>query len=452
MVPRPTTTTQQLRRATTTTRPPAATTTTQPGCRGWACGYVNSGVSKGYLPESFDPDRDTNAEDLHKIIEAYGDHNNKFDTDAALEVLKNTDSGEVDRGDMFNVIAAGLGITYDPDDPFKVAAHLADRGILLGHDRDGDGVSNPYTRPDADPDSTMNNEQLAAFLDRINIKDSSNPDDNNDNGRNGRKPFTPANPDPNKPGAPNSQDPIDPNNPSPGSQNPPDDPADVICSNGLTLDVNSRSDLLNRLQWVTLVDVKGQGEPGKPWPPHISVPGGSSYLHLSGSPMWPVVSSQGGWNVIGSDGCSWRVASFEARLAQLLPWEPAGRAMIVSTDALRPAAGFGAYLQRWDSLNAAQKAQAKRNHIDHNFSAPSCPTATATVSADSYRHCRWELPTSGVWNWHARVCFESATGGQSFRDCESLADGIEWFLEIVDYTSGVTLQHPSESESEFKSK
>ncbi|MCY4068766.1 MAG: hypothetical protein OXE79_06655 [Acidimicrobiaceae bacterium] len=462
---RPSSTIPQPRRrpVTTTTRRPATTTTTQTGCRGWACGHVDSGVSKGYLPESFDHDRDTNIEDLRRIIEAYGSHNSDFDTDAAIEALKNSESVEVDRGDMFNVIAAGLSITYDPDDPFKVASELADRGILKGHDRDGDGISNPYIRPDADPDSTMTNEQLAAFLDRITPEGTDNgprppttrpPDQPGDPGKPG-KPGKPADPDkpgkpgksgkpsrPGEPGKPDTKNPPDPADPDSSNPGAPKLPADKACGSGLTLDGNRRNGLLSRLQWATLANLGTRGEPGRPWPPHRDVPGGGAYLHLSASPMWPVVSAQGGWNVVGNDGCGWRVVSFEARLTQLLAWNSTHYAAMRRADSLRPDAGFGIYLQIWDNLSAAEKAQAQRNHVNHDVSAPSCPIAKATVSADSYVDCRWELATPGIWRWQAGVCFEAVSGGQTFRDCETLAEGVEWFLEIIDYTSGFTLQPP----------
>ncbi len=411
-------------------------------------------MAEGYLPETFDPDRDSNTEDLRKIIEDFGKRNRYFKTDEALKALRDIESVEVERGDMFNVIAAGLGITYDPNDPFKVASELADRGILYGHDRDGDGVVNPYERPDADPDSTMNNEQLAAFLDRITGSNS-----NSGGNSNGQQPNSPGGQNPNNPGSPgnpgkpvdpDTQEPPNPRNPDSTDPNSPEDPDKQgaprvgVCANGLTLDNNSRSRILGHLKWATLVSVKTQGEPGRPWPPHPSVPGGSTYLHLAGSPMWPVVSPQSNLSFTSSDGCRWQVASFEARLTQLVPWDSNHRAMIVRADSARPGTGFGSYLRRWDNLSAAQKAQAQRSHISADVNAPSCPMLTAQVSADSYGLCRWELATPGIWTWQANACFEADVNSRQFRDCETLAEGLEWFLEIIDYTSGITLKQASD--------
>ena len=100
------------------------------------------------------------------VIEDFGNENPNFDEQAALLALQSA-GAQMDRGEMFNVIAAGLGIPFNPDDPFEVADELADLGILMGHDRDGDGIANPYTRPAADPDSDLCNAELAALLDRI---------------------------------------------------------------------------------------------------------------------------------------------------------------------------------------------------------------------------------------------------------------------------------------------
>ena len=381
-------------------------------CEGWACEHVNSGITKGYLPENFDPDRNTHTEDLRKIIKAYGEHNPDFDTDAALKALKDKKPGEeADRGDMFNALAAGLGIPYDPEDPFDVADELADMGILQGHDRDGDGVANPYSRPDADPESTMTNEQLAALLDRI-----------------------PTTDDPGNGGGPISRRPP-----------PPDGgPDDKACTTGLALSSRERSLLLAQLQWATLVGIEPQGEPGRPWPPHPDVPGGTEYLLVAGSPVWPVVDPQGAWYVARDDGCLWEAIGVQTRLTQLLPWRPSHRSTIENADSARPGAGFDTYLSRWDNLIPAQQAEAQQHHTNRDVSA-SCGIATAMVSVDSYDRCRWELPAPGVWSWQARACFEGVAESVTFYQCATLARGVEWFLEIIDYTSGITLHHDSDA-------
>ena len=85
---------------------------------------------------------------------------------------------------------------------------------------------------------------------------------------------------------------------------------------------------------------------------------------------------------------------------------------------------------------------AQQRHANRDVSA-SCGIETASVSADSYDRCRWELPTPGVWSWQARACFEGVAENATFHECATLARGVEWFLEIIDYTSGITLQRES---------
>ena len=398
---------------TTTTRQPAPTTTQaaggDPHCQSWACKEINAGIENGYLPDDYNPDEDTGAEDLLAIIERYGEHNPGFDADAALATLPQ--EGTADRGDMFIAIAIGIGIDVDPEaDPFEVADELADLGILLGLDGDGDGIANPYNRPDADPDSAMTNAELAAFLDRIST--------NNGGGGGG--------------------------GPGGGGGNPPGRGGDdrEPCTTGLGLTAGDRSRFVSQLRWVTLVGIEPQGEPGRPWPPHPDVPGGTEYLLVAGSPVWPVTDSGGVWYVVSEDGCLWEVISTQTRLTQLLPWRPSHRAAIENADSVRPGAGFDTYLSRWDHLSAAEQAQAQQHHTDRDVSA-SCGIETAMVSLDSYDRCRWELPAPGVWSWQARACFRGVTENAAFHQCATLAQGVEWFLEIIDYTSGITLQHDS---------
>ena len=375
---------------------------------------MNSGVANGYLPDSFAPDRDTSTEELGEIIEAYGGYNADFDTDAALQALEDGNAdAEADRGDMFNALAAGLGIPYDSEDPFDVADELADMGILLGHDQDGDGVANPYTRPDADPESTMTNEQLAAFLDRISTNDGGGPIAN--------------------------RPPVGGNDP-PGGGGGPDD---EMCTTGLALSSRERALFLAQLQWATLVGIEPHGEPGRPWPPHPDVPGGKEYLLVAGSPVWPVTDPLGVWYVGSDDGCLWEVISIQTDLTQLLPWRPSDRTMIENADSARPGAGFDTYLSRWDNLSEAQQAQAQQHHAGRGVNAPPCGIETSMISVDSYDRCRWELPAPGVWSWQARACLMGVAEDATFHECATLARGVEWFLEIVDYTSGITLQHDS---------
>ena len=396
---------------TTTTRRPVTTTTQaaggDPDCQSWACNEINAGIENGYLPDDYNPDEDTGAEDLLAIIERYGKHNPGFDADAALRTLPV--EGNADRGDMFIAIAIGIGLDVDPDaDPFEVADELADMGILLGLDGDGDGIANPYSRPDADPDSTMTNSELAAFLDRI---------PTNDGG--GRGPGGGGGSPPRRGG---------------GDEEP--------CTTGLGLTAGDRSRLVSQLRWVTLIGIEAQGEPGRPWPPHPDVPGGTGYLLVAGSPVWPVADPGGVWHVASDDGCLWEVISIHTRLTQLLPWRPSHRATIEDADAARPGAGFDTYLGRWDNLSASQQAQAQQHHRNRHVSE-SCSIASSMRSDDSRDRCRWELPEPGVWSWQARACFEGVTEDATFHQCATLAHGVEWFLEIIDYTSGITLHHRS---------
>ena len=160
---------------------------------------------------------------------------------------------------------------------------------------------------------------------------------------------------------------------------------------------------------------------------------------VSQSPVWPVIDHGASWYVLSDDGCLWQAITVQTRLTQLLPWRTSDRSRIESAAAERPAAGFDTYLRRWDNLTAAQQAQAQQHHRDGDVSE-SCSIAAATVSADSYDRCRWQLPTPGVWSWQARACFEGVAEDTTFHQCAVLAGGVEWFLEIIDYTSGITLQ------------
>ena len=198
-----------------------------------------------------------------------------------------------------------------------------------------------------------------------------------------------------------------------------------------------------QLEWTTLVGVEPRGEPGRPWPPHPDVPGGTAHLLVARSPVWPVTDPRGVWHVNAGDGCRWEVVSIETRLTRLLPWSASHRAAIENADSARPGAGFGTYLSRWDSLSAAQQAEAQQFHTDRAVSA-SCGIGTAKISLDSYARCRWELPAPGVWSWQARACFRGVAEDAedvALRECATLARGVEWFREVIDYTSGTTVRH-----------
>ena len=404
---RPVTTTTRRPVTTTTRRPPPTTTQRSGGdrdCESWACDEIGSGIDNDYLPADFDPNQPTQVHDLVEIIEAYGDHNPNFDVDTALATIP--EDGAANRGDMFNTLAAGLGIPYDPDNPFDVADELADMDILLGHDRDGDGVADPYTRPDADPDSTMTNSQLAAFLNRIPIANDPGGD-----------PFV--------------------SRPPGGGGDPPGgggDPDDEMCTTGLALTSGERAAFAAQLRWETLVGIEAQSEPGVPWPPHPDVPGGAEFLVVSQSPVWPVVDPGAQWYAVADDGCLWVATGVQTLVSQLLPWRTDHRRV------LENAGTFGVYLRRWDNLTSEQQAHTIQRHHSRDLDVR-CPLETAMVSQDSYNQCRWELPVSGVWSWQARACFEADTGYTTYRDCGTLAQGIEWFLGIIDYTSGITLHH-----------
>ena len=179
--------------------------------------------------------------------------------------------------------------------------------------------------------------------------------------------------------------------------------------------------------------VEPQGEPGVSWPPHPDVPGGAEFLVVSQSPVWPVADPGARWETVNQyDGCLWVATHVETHLSQMLPWHSGHRRV------MERAGTFSEYLRRWDNLTPAQQAQAIQHHRDGDLNVR-CPLETAMVSEDSYDQCRWELPEPGGWSWQARACFEAGAGHAIYRDCETLAQGAEWFLGIIDYTSGITV-------------
>ena len=393
-------------RAPTTTAGPSSTdgdtgggAPCEPGAS-WACAEVNAGIEDGYLPDDFNPHQPTNTDDLLAIIEDHGTQHPNFDGEAALAALEGAED-ETQRGDMFNAIATGLGIPHNSEDPFEVADELADMGILYGHDMDGDGVVNPYGRPDADADSVMYNAQLAALLDRIQDLgdgpgETGNGPDETGNGPSGPTVQDPFNPGPFNPGP----GPVDPGPIDPGPVNPgPADPN--VCASGVAAAMaeNQREAFASELWWETLVAIGPQGEPGQLWPPHPDVPGGASWLVVSKSPVWPVVDpavETSSWEVVDqNDGCWWIAAEVETHVEQMLPWRPSERRMVEDADAVRPEAGLGAYLRRWDNLRPDQQAEVIANQPNHDFTA-NCALATAAVSADS------RVPTPGVYGQFSR--------------------------------------------------
>lgn len=400
---------------TTTTIPPTETESSGrcgPPPETWACNEVESGIEEGYLPEDFDPHDEADSEQVRQIVREFGNKNTGFDADAALRALEEM-GDNVDRGEIFNAIAAGLRIDYDPTDGFDVADELADLGILLGHDRDGDGDSDPYTRTDADADGVLHNGQLAALLDRI--SDQIGNDRPTTTTPKGKKPNT---------GAPDPRDPEDP------------------CASGLELTSGQREQFLSDLHWETLARIAPHRDPAVEWPPHPDVPGGADFLVVSQSPVWPVVDTAGQWGAVNAEGCVWSATEVHTTIAQLLPWRTEHRDAVAAVARSRPGAGFDVYLQRWDNLSPREQADARRHHVQRSVDV-ACGFDTAKSSANSYGKCRWEVPFPGVWEWEARACFEAYYGDDTYRDCATLASGVEWFLGILDYTSGITMQADS---------
>ena len=438
----------------TTTEAPAVwqtTTTTAPPVGGgecdptqtWACDEVNAGIGAGYLPDDFNPHDPTKTQDLLQIIKKFGAQNPSFDQDAALLALQ--DAGhETDRGEMFNAIAAGLGIPYNPEDGGDAAGELGDLGIVWGHD--GDPTDNPHG--DADPGSTLSNAALAALLDRIEDYPGPGGGGPTVGGTTGGSAPTPCatgehrhtsggychpHPDPGCTAsgtysaiAGSGHSTVVTGVCAPGQD-------DEACTTGVALTNNERAAFAAQVRWETLVGIEPQGEPGVPWPPHPDVPGGAEFLVVSQSPVWPVADPGARWETVNQyDGCLWVATHVETHLSQMLPWRSGHRRVMES------AGTFSEYLRRWDNLTPAQQAQAIQHRRDGDLNVR-CPLETAMVSEDSYDQCRWELPEPGGWSWQARACFEAGAGHAIYRDCETLAQGAEWFLGIIDYTSGITV-------------
>ncbi|MCE2512589.1 MAG: hypothetical protein J4F50_08580 [Acidimicrobiia bacterium] len=373
-------------------------------CVGAHAAGCRKAVEQGYI----DPDDDLNEaidspRDIADMGDTFAEANPSVDFDAD-DFADAMDKAErpPNRGDVANALCAAVsGCSSTGDEAIQ---YLLDNHISFGQDDDtveGFNPANPVTIG-----------QMGSFFNRI--------PESQDNGGGGG------------------------GGPGGGGASPPGGGGDdeEPCPTGLGLTAGDRSRFVSQLQWVTLVGIEVQGEPGRPWPPHPDMPGGSEFLVVSESPVWPVIDADAPWHVHSDDGCRWEAVSVQTRMTQLLPWRTSDRSTIESAHAARPGAGFGTYLRRWDNLSASQQTQAQQYHTGRDVSA-SCGIATAMVAADSYGQCRWELPRPGVWSWQARACFEGVTEDATFFECATLASGVEWFLEIIDYTSGITLQHNS---------
>ena len=218
----------------------------------------------------------------------------------------------------------------------------------------------------------------------------------------------------------------------------PDPDPDPACSTGLSLTEQERVAFLADLSWETLVDINPQGPPGERWPPHPDMPGGSKYLVVADSPVWTVIDSAALWSVPSPDGCVWEATDVEVLVAQLLPWRSGDRLDIEDAAAARPDAGFDTYLQRWDRLSATQRSQAQQYHVGGDVSH-ACDFADAKDPALAKNRCSWELPWAGVWNWSISACFEGVGTERTYEECAVLDRGVEWFLNVVDYTRQITL-------------
>ncbi len=382
-----------------------------PNCVGVHAAGCDQGVNQGYIDPNDDLDDEIDdPDDISEMANIFANHPDNqdldFDADDFEDVMSNADSPP-DRGDVADALCAAISTCSGTGN--QAIQYLLDNDVSFGQANDtleGFNPSNPVTIG-----------QMGSFFNRLEQPDHGNQGNGGNN-----------------PGGGNNAG---------GGDNPGgDDPDEEKCTTGLDLSAPQRSLFGSQLKWRTLVGIEARGEPGRPWPPHPDVPGGTEYLVVSESPVWPVIEPVASWQVASDDGCLWEAASVETRLAELLPWRPSDRATIENADSARPGAGFDTYLNRWDNLSAAQQAQAQRHHVNRDVSA-SCRIETARISADSYDRCRWELPAPGVWSWQAGACFEGVAEDVTLRECATLASGVEWFLRIIDYTSGITLQDSS---------
>ena len=374
-------------------------------CVGAHASGCRQGIEQGYINPGDDLDEAIgNPQRIAQMGETFAEKNPDvvFDTDDFAEIMNEAERPPR-RGDVADALCAAVANCSGTGD--DAIQYLLDNGISFGQTDDtleGFNPANPVTIG-----------QMGSFFQRLPTDDERDERDDRSGGGDRR----------------------DDNRDSGG-----DDPDVEACTTGLDLSDRQRSGFASELGWVTLVAIEAQGEPDRSWPPHPDVPGGAEYLVVSRSPVWPVLDPDASWHVASDDGCLWEAVSVQTRLTQLLPWRTSHRSMIENADAARPGAGLDTYLSRWDNLSAAQQAQAEQQHRDADIDT-SCGITTAMSSDDSYNGCRWELATPGVWSWQARACFEGVTEDATFRQCATLAEGVEWFLEIIDYTSGITLQN-----------
>ena len=400
-----------------------------PVCSGGShCENIKDGIDQGWYPKNLDHGEPTEVADLREVLEDFGAQHPNFDTQAALGALDG-ETGDADRFDMAKALANGLGISFADDDPstpgderMDAVRELADLGIVFGYDGDSSTVSDQ----DFGGSNHMTNGQMASFLNRIKTPSSSVP---------GGSPVTPGGPggSPTPGGPGGSPTPGGPGgSPTPGSPYvPPVDP-DEVCTTGLPLTQGQGRAFAAQLKWKTLVPVESASRPGAPWPPHPEVPGGRQYLVVSESPVWPVVDPGTQWVTVDpQDGCVWLAIEVRTSVSQMLPWRAGHRA------ALEAAGGFDVFLSRWDNMSAEERGLAAQRHVGRDINVR-CALATTKVSADSYDRCRWELAASSVWSWQAVACFEAASAVATFRECATLASGIEWFRAINDYTQQTT--------------
>lgn len=377
-------------------------------CVGAHAEGCKQGVDQGYI----DPDDDLDQRigdpaDIAEMGNTFANHPDNqdidFDADDFTRVITNA-RDPLNRGHVADALCAAISTCSGTGD--EAIEYLLDNDISFGQETADDGS------PAFNPKNPVTIGQMGSFFRRL-----------EETQQGGGGTPTPA--------------------PPTGGNNPYDhrgDPDAEPCATGLDLSGRDRSLFRSELSWAALVGVEPQQEPSGPWPPHPDVPGGTEYLVVSGSPVWPVIDPDASWSAATADGCLWEAVSVQTKLTQLLPWRTDHRSTIEDADATRPDAGFDTHLSRWDNLSAAQQAQAQHHHVNRDVSA-SCGFETALVSVDSYDQCRWELPVPGVWSWQAGACFEAITEGAVLYDCATLARGVEWFLEIIDYTSGITLHH-----------
>ena len=180
--PPPTTTRRPV--TTTTRRPPPdhrkAGTDHHPGLpaatravQSWACDEINSGIHRR-LPArgtSTPTRRHRSRRPALQIIDSYGEPQPRLRRGRRPRRLSPTDGRRRPGRHVHRDSRIGIGIrrmtptatrSRSPTNWPTWASCWATTATATGS-------TNPYSRPDADPDSTMSNAQLAAFLDRIEI-------------------------------------------------------------------------------------------------------------------------------------------------------------------------------------------------------------------------------------------------------------------------------------------